>query len=103
MAFLYKKATEARQNLQNTATQAQANLPTLTGPNSKFGLGTIVDGVNSALGFHDPALKYRHESSSPVTEGNHVKFHIAGCAYFWAISEAIENAKQSIWIQGCKC
>lgn len=105
MAFLYNKAKEATQNLQDKAAQTQANMhiPSPANAISKFGLGNIVDGLSSALGLSNPALKYPHESSAPITEGNNVKFHVAGCAYFWAVSEAIENAKESIWIQGCKC
>jgi phosphatidylserine/phosphatidylglycerophosphate/cardiolipin synthase-like enzyme len=104
MAFLYNKAKEATQSLQDKAAQTQASMhiPSLADATGKFGLGTIVDGVNTALGFSDPALRYPHESSAPVTEGNNVKFHVAGCTYFWAVSEAIEKAKQSIWIQGCE-
>lgn len=102
MAFLYNKAKEARKNLHSKAAQTHANIhiPTLADATGKFGLGTIVDGVNNVLGFSNPALKHPHESSAPITQGNNVKFHVAGCAYFWAVSEAIENAKDSIWIQG---
>ncbi|KAL4733609.1 hypothetical protein BDV11DRAFT_213620 [Aspergillus similis] len=42
----------------------------------------------------------RYSSFAGVSQGNHVKFHVAGCAYFWAVSEALLKAKRSIWIMG---
>ncbi|KAJ5107867.1 phospholipase D/nuclease [Penicillium angulare] len=45
-------------------------------------------------------MKSRYQSSAPIVEGNSVKFHVDGCAYFWAVSEALEMAKESIWILG---
>ena len=43
----------------------------------------------------------RYSSFAGVSQGNHGKFHVAGCAYFWAVSEALLKAKRSIWIMGC--
>lgn len=43
----------------------------------------------------------RYSSSAAISEGNAVKFHVAGCAYFWAVSEALLTAKDSVWILGC--
>ncbi|OJJ42490.1 hypothetical protein ASPZODRAFT_2119907 [Penicilliopsis zonata CBS 506.65] len=42
----------------------------------------------------------RYASSAEVVPRNQVKFHIDGCAYFWAVSEALQAAKKSIWILG---
>ncbi|KAL4937712.1 hypothetical protein BDV06DRAFT_232383 [Aspergillus oleicola] len=42
----------------------------------------------------------RYTSSTAVRDGNNVKFHVDGCAYFWAVSEALLAAKESIWILG---
>ncbi|KAL4962730.1 phospholipase D/nuclease [Aspergillus stella-maris] len=36
----------------------------------------------------------------PPSNGNKVKFLVDGCAYFWAVSEALLTAKESIWILG---
>lgn len=47
------------------------------------------------------SLKTRYSSSAAISEGNAVKFHVAGCAYFWAVSEALLTAKDSVWILGC--
>lgn len=43
----------------------------------------------------------RYSSSAAISEGNTVKFHVSGCAYFWSVSEALLRAKESVWILGC--
>ena len=40
----------------------------------------------------------RHDSFAPRREGNDAKWFVDGCGYFWAVSEALENAKETIWI-----
>jgi phospholipase D1/2 len=47
------------------------------------------------------SLETRYSSSAAISGGNAVKFHVAGCAYFWAVSEALLTAKDSVWILGC--
>ncbi|KAH7369782.1 hypothetical protein BKA65DRAFT_602424 [Rhexocercosporidium sp. MPI-PUGE-AT-0058] len=100
MAFLLNRAKEARQGLQTRAAQIQANIPSAADTTKKFSLGNIVGSASNALGLSNPALKHEHECSVPIREGNVVKFHVAGCAYFWAVSEALEKAQSTIWIQG---
>ncbi|KUI63718.1 Phospholipase D2 [Cytospora mali] len=39
----------------------------------------------------------RYQSFAPQSSG-HAKWHIDGCAYFWALSEALEEAQESIFI-----
>jgi phospholipase D1/2 len=39
----------------------------------------------------------RYDSFAPESSG-HVKWHVDGASYFWAVSEAVEQARQSIWI-----
>ncbi|SPN99616.1 related to phospholipase D [Cephalotrichum gorgonifer] len=39
----------------------------------------------------------RYGSFAPQTTGN-VKWYVDGCSYFWAVSEAIESARESIYI-----
>lgn len=34
--------------------------------------------------------------------GNDVKWYVDGCGYMWAVSTAIEQARESIWILDCK-
>jgi phospholipase D1/2 len=40
----------------------------------------------------------RFHSFAPPRNGNDVKWFVDGCGYFWAVSIAIEQAKESIWI-----
>ncbi|KAL4779269.1 phospholipase D/nuclease [Aspergillus varians] len=47
-----------------------------------------------------PARDNRYSSSAGISGGNSVKFHVDGCAYFWAVSEALLVAKESVWILG---
>ncbi|KAL4809820.1 hypothetical protein BDV18DRAFT_166572 [Aspergillus unguis] len=42
----------------------------------------------------------RYSSFAAISAGNNVKFHVDGCAYFWAVSEGLLAAKESIWIMG---
>ncbi|GAA5939858.1 hypothetical protein JCM3775_007130 [Rhodotorula graminis] len=42
--------------------------------------------------------EHRFESFAPVRDGNLAKWYINGHSYFWALSEIIENAKETIFI-----
>lgn len=42
--------------------------------------------------------QHRFRSFAPMRDGNVVKFHIDGKDYFWAMSEVIDNARESIFI-----
>ena len=45
----------------------------------------------------------RFGSFAPPREGcNDVKWFVDGAGYFWAVSEALERARESIWILDCK-
>ncbi|TDZ40589.1 Phospholipase D1 [Colletotrichum spinosum] len=48
---------------------------------------------------HHPAghAENRYQSFAPQTTGN-AKWYVDGCSYFWAVSEAIEQARESIYI-----
>ncbi|CRK17746.1 hypothetical protein BN1708_003027 [Verticillium longisporum] len=39
----------------------------------------------------------RYQSFAPQSTGN-AKWYVDGCSYFWAVSEALENARESIYI-----
>jgi len=45
---------------------------------------------------------HRFGSFASPKNTNDVKWHIDGCAYMWAVSMALEGAKESIWILDCK-
>ena len=40
----------------------------------------------------------RFHSFAPPRHGNEAKFFVDGCGYFWAVSIALEEARESIWI-----
>ena len=44
----------------------------------------------------------RFGSFSRQEYGNDVKWYVDGCGYMWAVSIAIEQARESIWILDCK-
>ncbi|KAK2001795.1 phospholipase D/nuclease [Colletotrichum falcatum] len=48
---------------------------------------------------HHPAghAENRFQSFAPQSSGN-AKWYVDGCSYFWAVSEAIEQARESIYI-----
>lgn len=42
--------------------------------------------------------KNRYDSFACEKLGNDVKWYVDGCGYFWAVSQALERARESIWI-----
>jgi phosphatidylserine/phosphatidylglycerophosphate/cardiolipin synthase-like enzyme len=40
----------------------------------------------------------RFHSFAPPRTGNDAKWFVDGCGYFWAVSVALEEARESIWI-----
>lgn len=48
------------------------------------------DGIECHAEHHAEHAENRYASFAPQTSG-HVKWHVDGCAYFWALSEAIEG------------
>lgn len=51
-------------------------------------------------GLHNPS-EHRYGSFAPQRNGNDVKWYVDGCAYMWAVSRALEQARESIWILDC--
>ena len=45
----------------------------------------------------------RYGSFAVQRYGNDAKWYVDGCGYMWAVSIAIEQARESIWILDCKC
>lgn len=45
---------------------------------------------------------HRFLSFAPQRHDNNVKWFVDGCGYMWAVSEALERAKESIWILDCE-
>lgn len=48
----------------------------------------------------NPAQQGRnlYDSFASQKGGNNVKWYVDGCSYFWAVSLALESARESIWI-----
>ena len=40
----------------------------------------------------------RFQSFAPERDGNDIKWYVDGCSYMWAVSVALERARESIWI-----
>ncbi|OOQ84900.1 phospholipase D [Penicillium brasilianum] len=74
---------------------------TVTGLGSELAtkLGTAIDPQAYAqYGATKPTTEHRFGSFAPPREHNEVKPYVDGCSYFWAVSVALENARESIWI-----
>lgn len=41
---------------------------------------------------------HRFESFAPQRQGNDIKWYVDGCSYMWAVSVALEQARESIFI-----
>ena len=57
-------------------------------------------GANCADGMHKTI--HRFDSFAGERDSNDVKWYVDGCGYMWAVSIALEQAKESIWILDCK-
>ena len=78
-----------RERPPNTASQTAANAqPTMQAPT---GIGALATPQN------------RYGSFAVQRYGNDAKWYVDGCGYMWAVSIAIEQARESIWILDCKC
>ncbi|ORY13180.1 hypothetical protein BCR34DRAFT_275760 [Clohesyomyces aquaticus] len=42
--------------------------------------------------------QHRFLSFAPERQGNDIKWYVDGCGYMWAVSVALERARESIWI-----
>ncbi|RMZ88745.1 hypothetical protein DV736_g4026, partial [Chaetothyriales sp. CBS 134916] len=55
----------------------------------------------SSQGYSSPpnqSQQHRYQSFATVKGGNDVKWYVDGCGYFWAISKALDEARESVWI-----
>jgi phospholipase D1/2 len=66
-------------------------------------IGTTIDAdAYAGYGSNNNANKNRFNSFAPARGNNDVKWHVDGFTYFWAVSRALETARESIWILDCK-
>lgn len=49
-----------------------------------------------------PQSQHRFGSFAPDRQGNDVQWYVDGCSYFYAVSKALETARESIWILDCE-
>lgn len=48
------------------------------------------------------ASQHRYGSFAGTKLGNDAKWYVDGCGYMWAVSRALEQARESIWTLYCK-
>lgn len=48
------------------------------------------------------AMKNRYDSFAGPKNGNDVKWYVDGCSYMYAVSKALESARETIWILDCE-
>jgi phospholipase D1/2 len=93
MSFLFDKAHQTVHQLGNVI-------------KSKISTGEVHshthDGDECHPGAHDAHLDNRYLSFAVEHEGNDAKWYVDACGYMWAVSKALEQAKESIWILDCK-
>lgn len=65
-------------------------------------IGTTLDPQAYAQYGNKPNAQNRFGSFAPQRRHNDVKWYVDGCGYMWAVSEALEHAKESIWILDCE-
>ncbi|RAL10176.1 phospholipase D/nuclease [Aspergillus homomorphus CBS 101889] len=97
MPSFLDRATAAAKNLSTASIQSPVSLDDVT---KRLGISNISETVSAWRGTDEQENQTRYSSSSPISDGNNVKFHVDGCAYFWAVSEALLTVKESVWILG---
>ncbi|KAK0768004.1 hypothetical protein LTR59_017996, partial [Friedmanniomyces endolithicus] len=100
MAFLFDKLKDAVNDMKSSITkpkpeenQGQDQGPAQ--PGKQTHLHTHASGICSDGDSHH---LHRFQSFAPQREGNDAKWYVDGCGYFWAVSVALEQARESIWI-----
>ena len=58
-------------------------------------------GAQCADGMHNSS-QHRYSSFAAQRTGNDAKWYVDGCGYMWAVSRALEQATESIWILDCE-
>ncbi|KAJ5770308.1 uncharacterized protein N7511_002359 [Penicillium nucicola] len=61
-------------------------------------LGNTIDPKAYAEYGPTKTTENRFGSFAPPRQHNDAKWYVDGCSYFWAVSRALENARESIWI-----
>ncbi|KAH3488238.1 hypothetical protein KXW24_005768 [Aspergillus fumigatus] len=75
---------------------------TVTGLGSEVAqrVGNVLDPQQAYAehGPNKPQSEHRFGSFAPPRQANDAKWYVDGCSYFYAVSKALESARESIWI-----
>ncbi|KIW97916.1 uncharacterized protein Z519_01500 [Cladophialophora bantiana CBS 173.52] len=100
-------ASKLFDGLHNTLQNIGSDVTNLLGPGNRppAQYGPPAPGQTSYAGYTSvpgpqgiPPGPNRYDSFASEKQGNDVKWYVDGCGYFWAVSQALEGAKHSIWI-----
>ena len=92
-SFLFGKLQKTVQDIGSEIDQRLGG----TGPkHSHTHAGTQCDDGTHDTGHH------RYGSFAAQRTGNDAKWYVDGCGYMWAVSRALEQASESIWILDCE-
>lgn len=93
MAFLFDKAKQALQDVEKTVKQSMASDPGVLPANVHAHTHATPECSD-----RDKHHMHRYQSFAPQREGNDAKWYVDGCSYMWAVSVALEQAAETIWI-----
>lgn len=96
MAFLFDKAKQALHDVEQSVKQSVAgNSDSLPAAGGDVHAHTH---ATPECSDRDKHHMHRFQSFAPQREGNDAKWYVDGCSYMWAVSVALENARESVWI-----
>jgi phospholipase D1/2 len=96
MSFLFDKAKEALRDVERTVKQTVGGGDSEAQPQT----GDVHAHTHATpeCSDRDKHHMHRFQSFAPQREGNDAKWYVDGCSYMWAVSVALENARDTIWI-----
>ena len=94
MSFLFDKAKEALRDVERTVKQS------VGGGDSEAQPADVHAHTHATpeCSDRDKHHMHRFQSFAPQREGNDAKWYVDGCSYMWAVSVALENARDTVWI-----
>jgi phospholipase D1/2 len=99
MSFLFDKAKEALRDVERTVKQSVGGGDSEAQP-QQANQGNVHAHTHATpeCSDRDKHHMHRFQSFAPQREGNDAKWYVDGCSYMWAVSVALENARDTIWI-----
>jgi phospholipase D1/2 len=95
MSWVFDKAKQALRDVEQTVRQSVDGANDSEAPPANVHAHTH---ATPECSDRDKHHMHRYQSFAPQREGNDAKWYVDGCSYMWAVSEALENAKDTIWI-----